>query len=138
MPSVNIDFEKCVENTAKPVTISTPYGLAIIEIQGELNVPVGMPPDHASEEYKANFTKVNDEFSAVKFGQLEFDEKDKTRAVLYIGKSQRLLGNIVSLSTPLGVLRIDSSKKDVKMVDIIYKKIIFKERPLPIMGGVPH
>ena len=72
---------------------------------------------------------------------------------LYIGKSQRLLGNVVKLSTPLAVLRIPLKNEDemmvdsnndnvnkfkqeeelIKLVDIVKAKVIFKQRPLPIM-----
>lgn len=82
-----------------------------------------------------------------------FDEKDNSKVTLYIGKSQRLLGNVVKLSTPLAVLRIPLKNEDemmvdsnndnvnkfkqeeelIKLVDIVKAKVIFKQRPLPIM-----
>lgn len=130
--------------------ISTPYGLSILEIQGELNLPQTFPQanENHKPEYLENFARVNDIYEAVRFGKLEFDPKNHANVTLYIGKSQRLLGSMVDLETPLAVLRIctddtndvndsskdDSSKDDsIKIVDIIKKKIIFKQRPLPIM-----
>ncbi|CAK7893807.1 chromosome transmission fidelity protein 8 [[Candida] anglica] len=133
MPCVDIDCSS-VGSTATekpPNVISTPLGLAIVEIQGELNLPQTQPSRDANPEYLANFATVDDIYTAVRFGSLELDPKDEEKAVVYIGKSQRLMGKLVNLDTPLGVLRLGS--KDIKMVDIIYKKLIFKDRPLPIM-----
>mmetsp|Transcript_2951 Transcript_2951/g.3283 ORF Transcript_2951/g.3283 Transcript_2951/m.3283 type:complete len:163 (-) Transcript_2951:67-555(-) len=131
--------------------ISTPYGLSILEIQGELNLPQSFPQpnENHKSEYLENFVRVNDVYEAVKFGRLEFDPKNQSNVTLYIGKSQRLLGSMVDLETPLAVLRIKTDTTDnkdtedgalevnrddsIKIVDIVRKKIIFKQRPLPIM-----
>lgn len=131
--------------------ISTPYGLSILEIQGELNLPQSFPQanENHKPEYLENFARVNDVYEAVKFGRLEFDPKNQSNVTLYIGKSQRLLGSMVNLETPLAVLRIktetsndedteygsseENKDESIKIVDIVKKKIIFKQRPLPIM-----
>lgn len=92
-----------------------------------------------------NFITINDIYHAVKFGNLVFDPHDDKKVTLFIGKSQRLLGNIVKLQTPLAILRIPTNrngdddddmvddKEDIKIVDIVKAKLIFKQRPLPIM-----
>ena len=131
--------------------ISTPYGLSILEIQGELNLPQSFPQENENHksEYLENFARVNDIYEAVKFGRLEFDPRNQSNVTLYIGKSQRLLGSMVNLETPLAVLRIktgtsnnegtendsleENKDESIKIVDIVRKKIIFKQRPLPIM-----
>ncbi|KAK6464544.1 chromosome transmission fidelity protein 8 [Scheffersomyces coipomensis] len=124
--------------------VSTPYGLSIIEIQGELTLPNQVPlKENYSEEHKEyfqNFIKVDDLYDAVKFGQIEYDVKDPKKVTLFIGKSQRLLGSLVDLDTPLAILRIpikkdssDDTNENIKILDIIKKKMIFKQRPLPIM-----
>ena len=100
--------------------ISTPYGLSILEIQGELNLPQSFPQanENHKPEYLENFARVNDVYEAVKFGRLEFDPKNQSNVTLYIGKSQRLLGSMVNLEeTPLAVLRIKtdtSSNEDTE------------------------
>lgn len=146
MPATLIDYKdihKALNSNSQPATesegciISTPFGLSLLEIQGELNLPQHAPDDTdgLDPEYVSNFAKVNDTYEAVQFGRLEFDEKDPQNAVLFIGKSQRLLGSVVTLNNPLGVLRVptDGTTDSMKFVDLIYKKVIFKQRPLPIM-----
>lgn len=116
--------------------ISTPFGLSIIEIQGVLNLPKSVPEEHeiASGGHNvANFATVDSIYHAVKFGKLDFDGNDPKKVTLFIGKSQRLLGSMVDLDTPLGVLRVSKGNGNLKMVDVIRKKIVFKQRPLPIM-----
>lgn len=130
MPTTNINYTKvhaALNSPETPPLISTPYGHLILEIQGELNLPTSRPAD------ASDFVKVDDIYEAVRFGKLLFDDHDLSKVTLLIGKSQRLLGNMVELRPPLGVLRVPKDKLEVQMVDIVRKKIIFKQRPLPIM-----
>ncbi|EMG46409.1 CTF8 Chromosome transmission fidelity protein 8 [Candida maltosa Xu316] len=144
MPSIKIDtsLSKEILTSPSPNLFFTPYGLTLLEIQGELNLPTeypkGTPQTNEDHEYLSNFITVDDIHHAVKFGNLVFDEKDESKVTLFIGKSQRLLGDIVKLNTPLAVLRVpvnrhDEGEEDVKLVDIVKAKLIFKQRPLPIM-----
>ncbi|EEQ40131.1 putative histone H4.2 [Clavispora lusitaniae] len=146
MPSTPIDYKdihralnsNSLTTNSNGCIISTPFGLSLLEIQGELNLPESAPTETEGldPDYVRNFAKVDDIYEAVKFGRLEFDEKDPQKAVLFIGKSQRLLGSVVTLKDPLGVLRVptgDNPTQNMKFVDLVYKKIIFKQRPLPIM-----
>ena len=120
--------------------ISTPFGLSLLEIQGDLNLPIQAPTgvtevDLHSETIQ-NFIKVDEIYDAVKCGHLQFDPLDPSRVTLFIGKSQRLLGSVVKIDPPLAVLRIplkDGEEKNMDIVDIVSKKLIFKQRPLPIM-----
>lgn len=135
--------------------ITTPYGLALLEIQGELNLPHTKPDIPLNQllpldqEKMKNFITVDDIYDAVKFGHLQFDEKDDLRVTLFIGKSQRLIGNVAKLDVPLGVLKVplkqearnghgdvdmdEEEEQEIQMVDIVRAKMIFKQRPLPIM-----
>lgn len=146
MPSADIDYsdahevlngpQKCPNNGC---FISTPFGLSILEIQGELNLPTGAPTNTQGldPEYVGNFAKVDDIYDAVRFGRIEFDVRDPKKVVLYLGKSQRLLGSVETLPKPLGVLRVPTGANEedesMKFIDVIYKKLLFKQRPLPIM-----
>ncbi|KAI5961700.1 hypothetical protein KGF57_001634 [Candida theae] len=149
--------EKCKPNSSSssvPNLITTPYGLALLEIQGELNLPHTKPDislDQLSpldQEKMKNFVTVDDVYDAVKFGHLQFDSKDESRVTLFIGKSQRLIGNVVKLDIPLGVLKVPlrqeirneddddvdmDAEQEIQMIDIVRAKMIFKQRPLPIM-----
>ncbi|RCK57645.1 Chromosome transmission fidelity protein 8 [Candida viswanathii] len=149
MPTATIDCSLTPDILSSPSDnlIFTPYGLTLLEIQGELNLPLehptGEPQSAEDAEYLSNFITVKDVYHAVKFGNLVFDAHDDKKVTLFIGKSQRLLGNVVKLQTPLAVMRIptnrdeddmdDEDDQKVKLVDIVKAKLIFKQRPLPIM-----
>lgn len=144
MPTTDIDYRDIHDllnasetpETQGNCVVSTPFGLSILEIQGELNLPSAPPlnPEGVDPEYLSNFAKVDDIYNAVKFGQMEFDESNPSKVVLYIGKSQRLLGTVETLREPLGVLRVSTGEdRQMKFMDVVHKKIIFKQRPLPIM-----
>lgn len=133
MPTTEISYSGCLvpgRSEKNSCIVSSHQGLLIIEIQGELNVP-----QHESADGEAEFISVDSIYEAVKYGKLTFSEKDSSKVTLYIGKSQRLLGSVVKLEKPLGILRVLSAENnnEVQMVDIIEKKLLFKERPLPIM-----
>ncbi|KAG7663560.1 uncharacterized protein J8A68_002946 [[Candida] subhashii] len=159
MPTTSIDCSQIstILNPQPPSTatpkspqdpiISSPLGLVIIEIQGELNLPTTVPTNNTEEtqEYiSENFITVDRIYDAVKFGKIEFDTRDEKKVTLFIGKSQRLIGSIVNLDKPLGVLRVPIKREDdmeegleeedgIKLVDVVRKRMIFKQRPLPIM-----
>lgn len=143
MPCADIDYSEAhrvlngqVHESPEGCFVSTPFGLSLLEIQGELNLPTHAPTDtqNPDPEYKANFATVDEIYEAVRFGNIQFDEKDPAKVVLIIGKSQRLMGSVVTLPKPLGVLRVPSGEEaPMKIIDVIYKKLLFKQRPLPIM-----
>lgn len=141
MPSVDLEYSKVSPILDQTVTsddvIATPYGLCIVEIQGVLNLPKD------SNSSSNDWIKVEDVYDAVKFGKIQISD---SKVTLFIGNSQRLEGRIETLDPPLGVLKIptpSNEKNDspnestnpstISMIDIIKKKIIFRQRPLPIM-----
>jgi chromosome transmission fidelity protein 8 len=143
MPIANIDYSKANErlnsepmNTGNAIdnVLSTPFGLVLLEIQGELNIPHEVTTNNLQD-----FITVDSIHRAVKFGQLKVDEKDPKKLTLFVGNSQRLIGDLVKLNPPLAVLKVPIDKSDliknksIDMIDIIENKLIFKERPLPIM-----
>lgn len=148
MPTTRIEclLERDSTSSKSDNLIFTSHGLAVLEIQGELNLPLdyptGKPQTPEDFEYLNNFITVDDIYHAVKFGNLVFDPNDDKKVTLFIGKSQRLLGSIVKLQTPLAVMKVpinrdendmDDDKDVIKIVDIVKAKLIFKQRPLPIM-----
>ncbi|SCU80802.1 LANO_0B01200g1_1 [Lachancea nothofagi CBS 11611] len=129
MPSVEISVSKLkilFENEGN-VSVTTPLGNTLLEIQGELEFPLTLPTNDVNKK----FGKFNDEH-IVRFGLLQVDEASK-KATMLVGEKQRLLGSVVKLETPLGLLKFDQSTGSVDLQDIIRYKIIFKDRPLPIM-----
>lgn len=101
-------------------TIATPLGNTILEIQGDLEI--------ANVQLDDESRLVNGQ--EIRFGLLCLEG---TQATMYIGKKQRLLGKVVPLEMPMGVLQFDSVNKKVVLKDVVHNKIIFKDRPLPIM-----
>lgn len=145
MPSTHIDYalgRKAIQASKDSFhadgscVVSSSVGLFLLDIQGELSLPF----EPSSDSSMVNSTKVTvDEiYKAIKFGKLILDRDNLLRATLFIGKSQRLLGKIENLPKPVGVLVVPSNSEmnlsqPVKLIDIVYKKLIFDERPLPIM-----
>ena len=140
MPTATIDYtgvlQRLQDDDWKKQVITTPFGLSLLEIQGDLNLPESVPPpDTPNKEYLSQFVKIDEVYDAVKCGSLEFSETDKSDVTLYIANSQRLLGKIVPLQPPLGILKVPlgGNEPHMDMVDIITHKMVFNQRPLPIM-----
>ncbi|GMM54660.1 Ctf8 protein [Maudiozyma humilis] len=133
MPSVTItttQVQQLLDPERKQTSVLTPFGNTILEIQGDLEIPAMEPGTPLlSPEYQFNTCKDKD---TVRFGLLHISE-DKKHATLYIGKKQRLLGSVVELERPLGLLRFNEATGAVDLCDIMHYKIMFKDRPLPIM-----
>lgn len=127
MPSVTIStsqIRSLFESGQKQVGVTTPLGNMMLEIQGDLEIPSTAHDDDRFTKYEG--------FDIVKFGLLHINPENKT-ATLFIGKKQRLLGSVVKLDTPLGMLKFNHDSGTVEMQDVFNYKVIFKNRPLPIM-----
>ncbi|MCJ1372804.1 hypothetical protein MMC20_004029 [Loxospora ochrophaea] len=128
-----------------PSLLHTPTGLALLEIQGTLNVP--SPNSSASDS-------VDTSAGATPVGELAFpdyvpgseDQGWMKRVWLYVGEHQRLTGEVKKLKNPLGVIRkrenLDGaeagqggSEEEVEVVEIVEWKIVFGTRPEPVGGG---
>ncbi|CAI4064149.1 hypothetical protein SKDZ_08G2360 [Saccharomyces kudriavzevii ZP591] len=133
MPSVRIDttqWQKLTQSPGKQVSVITPLGMTMLEIQGELELPkdfASLAKDDSSHDGRFS---VQGGQTIVRFGSLQIDGE---RATLFVGKKQRLLGKVTKLDVPMGVMHFNSRDNKVELVDIMKYKIIFKDRPLPIM-----
>ena len=122
--SIKNDADSTIETSDNdgPLTIMTALGRTIIEIQGDLEISTNM---EGSQD------------QSVRFGLLDIEENIKdpvlSKVTLYVGQKQRILGKVVSLETPLGLLKFDKINNKVILEDIIRYKILFQDRPLPIM-----
>lgn len=133
MPSTTISTNQVtqlLDPERKQTTVTTPFGSTILEIQGDLEIS-HMGPDSSHPDPEHRFNTFQDE-GIVRFGLLNVSE-DMKHATLYIGKKQRLLGSVVELETPLGLLKFNEEDGTVNLCDILHYKILFKDRPLPIM-----
>ena len=123
-----------------PQLLQTPSGLAILELQGSIHTPE--TPDTANEDITSN--------KSTPFGRLVFPDYDKNaesesiswmkRVHLYVGRHQRLTGEVKKLANPMAVIRrrtatqTEVSKEELEIADIVYYKIIFSSRPEPVSG----
>lgn len=149
MPSVPIhrpSHEESPTGNRLPKLLKTPSGLAIIEIQGTLNMPFA----HSSNSDSAT------PGSQMDIGRLVFpdyrpdapeDDLRWTKKVyLYVGKHQRMTGEVKKLPKPLAVVRrrrkqpqletemmVDNAAmEELEIADFVRWKIIFSQRPEPV------
>lgn len=138
MPSVNLytrpsEAPSSIPNPL-PQLLQTPSGLAILEIQGTIHAPI------PTAETSSNETSVQ---TAV--GKLEFplydpansstDEKWMKKVYFYVGKHQRLSGEVKKLNKPLAVIRKRTdgqNEDDLEIAEIVKFKIMFQGRPEPV------
>ncbi|KIW22426.1 uncharacterized protein PV07_12313 [Cladophialophora immunda] len=123
-----------------PSLLHTPSGLAIVEIQGTIHGP-----------FQNLATENADQSQAVhSIGRLEFplynpqdanEGKWMKKVYMYVGRHQRLTGEVKKLAKPLAVLRkIDEndhmgdeqSGEALEIVDVVKFKLLFSARPEPV------
>jgi chromosome transmission fidelity protein 8 len=149
MPAVELRVPP-VQNTppnALPQLLQTPSGLAIIEIQGTIH--------HPSQNINQEDAAIS-EPSSPEIGRLEFplydssalnDEKWMKKVYLYIGKYQRLTGEVKKLAKPFGVLQKVGDRANgrdetimegrdeaeaLEIAEVVRYKILFSGRPEPV------
>ncbi|KAB5582611.1 Ctf8-domain-containing protein [Coniochaeta sp. 2T2.1] len=122
--------------TPLPPLLSTPAGLAILELQGTINVP---DPDSSS---------------SVPIGRLDFpaynpNALDPTstawmkQVYMYVGQHQRLTGEVKKLPRALAVVRRrgeggdteGEGEEELEVVDVVKYKLVFSNRPEPVTGS---
>lgn len=126
-----------------PNLLQTPSGLAILEIQGSINTPPLSSADLPSDPSACVATRV---------GRLVFPHyasgnpgQGWMKTVhLYIGRHQRLTGEVKKLANPLAVIRrrdvarqedagrADGHGDELEIVDLVYYKLLFSSRPQPV------
>ena len=127
-----------------PPLIQTPSGLAILELPGTINLP----------ESQGN--QPNDiEIGRVSFPDYNPNVLDPSNTSwmktvqLYVGKHQRLTGEVKKLPKALAVIRkrdagtekpqegdedrmLDEDSADLEVVEIVKYKLVFSSRPEPV------
>ncbi|KAI9869888.1 MAG: hypothetical protein M1830_004964 [Pleopsidium flavum] len=134
-----------------PQLLRTPSGLAILELQGTINMPTIDP-----SELPVNTQ--NDATQQTAIGSLVFPDYDTLdpsgnnawtkRVYLYVGQHQRLTGEVKKLPKPMAVIRrrdpvagtIGNGEvkgvidEELEIVEIVRWKILFSSRPEPVGG----
>ncbi|AQZ18377.1 CTF8 (YHR191C) [Zygosaccharomyces parabailii] len=127
MPSVEISkrqIQALLESDQLQTAVATPFGNVMLEIQGDLEMP--------SQWHEDDRFSHGEGVDLLRFGLLHINPTNGN-ATLFVGRKQRLLGSLVKLDTPLGMLKFDHKSGTVEMQDIFYYKVLFKSRPLPII-----
>lgn len=124
-----------------PNLLQTPSGLAILEIQGTINTPL-LPSENPLSASSA--------CAATPIGRLVFPHYSDSNpspgwmksVQLYIGRHQRLTGEVKKLANPLAVIRRremteearreETRGEELEIVDLVYYKILFSSRPEPV------
>lgn len=123
-----------------PQLIQTPSGLALLELQGAINLPKG---------------KNGETLSSVEIGRIHFPGYDPTdpakgsawmkRVEMFVGEHQRLTGEVKKLPKSIAVVKRKPNKTEhgsgdapmeegeqLEVVEIIKYKIQFGNRPEPV------
>lgn len=126
-----------------PQLLQTPSGLALLELQGTINLPstegiIEDEPDTAQAVYETPIGRlVFPEYVPGTVGGGSWQK----RVYLYVGKHQRLTGEVKKLPKAMAVIRKrtvdkaavrDVEQDELEIVEIVKWKIIFSLRPEPV------
>lgn len=124
-----------------PQLIQTPSGLAILELQGTINLPRGADGEPLTD---------------VEIGRIEFPDYDEAAqqqgttawmkcVQMYVGQHQRLTGEVKKLPRAIAVVRKRDNRmeygsggahmeegENLEVVEIIKYKLMFGNRPEPV------
>ena len=126
-----------------PQLLQTPSGLAILELQGTINLPISEEEDDHDTGHDSHLKSNRADFETP-IGKLMFpdysplnpdDTKWMKRVYLYVGRYQRMTGEVKKLPRPIAMLQKRASSADneeLEVVEIIRYKIFFKNRPEPV------
>lgn len=136
MPAIPL-YTSPAQTAVKPPTnplpqlLQTPGGLAILEIQGSINLPAASPSSPTIPIGRLVFP----DYTA---GGSPENKSWMKRVHLYVGQHQRLTGEVKKLPNPVAVIRKRDSGEaiadgeELEIAEIIYFKIIFSSRPEPV------
>lgn len=160
MPSIPLHPPSATRGTVNnalnplPNLLQTPSGLAIIEIQGTINIP-SLPTEHEDGNDISLLQPAETPvgklvFPLYKAGSDASDKAWMKQVYLYIGKHQRMTGEVKELLKPLAVIRRrdcggnggasgdgegDGQGEELEIAEIVKFKILFASRPEPVGGG---
>jgi len=124
-----------------PELLQTPSGLAILELQGTIHVPpLSSEDDSTSEDVSTP------QHAETAVGKLVFpsysasnppeDTSWMKRVYLYVGKHQRLTGEVKKLPKAMGIMRkregVGNGIEELEIMEIVRHKIVFSQRPEPV------
>ncbi|KAJ5815515.1 hypothetical protein N7474_007292 [Penicillium riverlandense] len=132
-----------------PPLLQTPTGLALLELQGTINLPT-FPDSNSDSQDDASSPLGPESESSSSFetpvGKLMFpnyrahtapdDTKWMKRAYLYVGRYQRMTGEVKKLPRPIAVVQKRTGtgvdQDELEVVEVVRFKIVFQSRPEPV------
>ncbi|KAK0117347.1 hypothetical protein ONS96_013178 [Cadophora gregata f. sp. sojae] len=138
-----------------PQLLQTPSGLALLEMQGTINLPSHDDEVSISTESQSGVASQETPIGRLIFPDFDPTDNSKTgwmkRVYLYVGKHQRLTGEVKKLPKALAVIRrrniecggegrmdvddgddAEERTEQLEVVEIVKYKIIFSIRPEPV------
>ncbi|CZT04318.1 uncharacterized protein RAG0_10818 [Rhynchosporium agropyri] len=136
-----------------PQLLQTPSGLALLEMQGTINLPSFDDEESISTESQSGIASQETPIGRLIFPDYDpaADKSDAAwmkRVYLYVGKHQRLTGEVKKLPKALAVIRkrnggeegegqVDNDEDEerveqLEVVEIVKYKILFSIRPEPV------
>ncbi|OJZ87584.1 hypothetical protein ASPFODRAFT_59978 [Aspergillus luchuensis CBS 106.47] len=141
-------------NNPLPQLLQTPSGLALLELQGTINIPSQENSENNESSGSSPAGPGNPNGAPVfetPIGKLMFpdyspqftapdDTKWMKRVYLYVGRYQRMTGEVKKLPQPLAIVQrrqkelgaAADDKEELEIVEIVKYKIYFKSRPEPV------
>ena len=127
-----------------PTLLQTPSGLAIIEIQGTINNSISDTDQDIDGEHTGPSADLSVGRLVFPFYDPDAEATDKKwmkRVYLYIGKHQRMTGEVKELAKPLAVIKRrdiatstagEDQREELEIAEIVKFKILFASRPEPV------
>lgn len=112
-----------------PQLLHTPSGLAILEIQGTINTPAATGSGEPAAVGHLTYPLYNPALNG------EEDLGWMKRVYLYVGKHQRMTGEVKKLGQPIAVIRKKGQGEDLEIAEIVRYKVLFAHRPEPVGAG---
>ncbi|KAF2639309.1 hypothetical protein P280DRAFT_527890 [Massarina eburnea CBS 473.64] len=157
-PSTTTNTSAATSTNALPPLLHTPTGLALLEIQGTINFPISTLASETSTLVgKLVFPLYNPAING------EDDTKWMKRVYFYVGRNQRMTGEVKKLGMPFAVVgrkgwRGDEGRgggvdvemggveggdreegrgdeDELEIVEVVRYKVVFSARPEPVGGG---
>jgi len=151
MPSIPLYPPRAAASTLSnplPKLLQTPSGLAILEIQGTIHAP---PPTTTSSGTSSDAQPPHTPIGTLVFPDYSpSDPADDTkwmkRVYLYVGRHQRMTGEVRKLARPVGMVkrRVGAENievqgnatkgEELEIVEVVRYKVVFSSRPEPVGG----
>lgn len=121
-----------------PQLLQTPSGLALLELQGTINLPEYDPETSQDGSPNPDARSFETPIGKLMFPDFSLLNPDDTkwmkRVYLYVGRYQRMTGEVKKLPRPIALLqkRPGSENEELEVVEVVRYKIFFKLRPEPV------